>query len=66
MILVGILLSACVSFDAKTAPPPSIDPGVDPNSWVLVPAGEFLMGLHNHETYVAYDYGKLSQRSSDS
>lgn len=56
MMLIGILLSACVSSDAKTTPPPSIDPGVDPNSWVLVPAGEFLMGLHNHETYVAYDY----------
>jgi formylglycine-generating enzyme required for sulfatase activity len=56
MMLVGILLSACVSFDAKTTPPPSIDPGVDPKSWVLVPAGEFLMGLHNHETSVAYDY----------
>jgi formylglycine-generating enzyme required for sulfatase activity len=36
--------------------PPSVDSGVDPESWVLVPAGEFYMGQHSHETMVDYAY----------
>jgi len=34
----------------------SINTGVDPNTWVLVPAGEFLKGQHSHETMVDYDF----------
>lgn len=33
-----------------------IDTGVDPDSWALVPAGEFLRGQFEHETDVDYDY----------
>ncbi len=35
---------------------PYIDTGVDWNSWVSVPAGEFLKGPHLHVTNVDYDY----------
>jgi formylglycine-generating enzyme required for sulfatase activity len=55
-LLIGILISACSPPGAATTPPPNIDPGVDPESWVMVPAGEFLMGLHNHETNVDYNF----------
>jgi formylglycine-generating enzyme required for sulfatase activity len=56
LCLIGILISGCSSSDTATTTPPSIDPGIDPESWLLVPAGEFFMGLHNHETNVDYNY----------
>jgi formylglycine-generating enzyme required for sulfatase activity len=33
-----------------------IDTGIDPAAWAQVPAGEFLMGRHDHETGLDYDY----------
>jgi formylglycine-generating enzyme len=57
LVLIALLASAC-----KPAPnigamtPPYIDTGVDPESWALVPAGEFPFGQHEHITPVAYDY----------
>ena len=33
-----------------------LETGVSPDSWVLVPAGRFFRGQHNHETKVDYDY----------
>jgi formylglycine-generating enzyme required for sulfatase activity len=56
LILLALLLAACGSEDTNTPPHPKIDPGVDPDSWVSIPAGEFLMGLHEHETNVDYNY----------
>jgi len=35
---------------------PTLDTGVDTEAWVSVPAGEFLMGQHEHETLIDYDY----------
>jgi formylglycine-generating enzyme required for sulfatase activity len=37
-------------------PPLNFDTGIDPESWALVPAGEFFMGLHDHATMIDYDY----------
>ena len=33
-----------------------IETGIDPDSWITIPAGEFYMGQHLHETTVDYDY----------
>ena len=56
-ILIICMLTGCASSSqAAQSMPPSIDTGVDPNSWVLVPAGKFLMGLHEHEMMIDYDY----------
>ncbi|MCK5076879.1 MAG: SUMF1/EgtB/PvdO family nonheme iron enzyme [Calditrichia bacterium] len=33
-----------------------INTGVNPDTWVLIPAGEFYKGLHNHETMIEYEY----------
>jgi formylglycine-generating enzyme required for sulfatase activity len=41
---------------AVSAPPPLIETGIDPESWTTIPAGEFLMGQHEHETNIPYDY----------
>ena len=56
LILNLILLTGCAPSIVQTTPPPYYDPGIDPNTWTLVPAGEFLMGLHEHETNLDYNY----------
>ncbi|MEW5959511.1 MAG: SUMF1/EgtB/PvdO family nonheme iron enzyme [Chloroflexota bacterium] len=62
--LVAFLTAGCTSAaaipygmrGAMSAAPQPLDTGVDAEAWALVPAGEFLLGLHNHETKVDYDY----------
>ena len=56
LIMIVLLLAGCVSSEVSLTPPPLLDPGIDPDLWALVPAGEFLMGLHEHETIVDYNY----------
>jgi formylglycine-generating enzyme required for sulfatase activity len=56
LVLMVLFLVSCASSGVQTTPPPSIDPGIDTDSWVLIPAGEFLMGLHEHETNLDYNY----------
>lgn len=36
--------------------PPLIDPGIDADSWALIPAGAFPYGQHDHLTPIEYDY----------
>lgn len=36
--------------------PLRVNPGVDPKSWAMVPAGEFLSGQFNHPSRIDYDY----------
>lgn len=33
-----------------------IDTGLDPDEWVVIPAGEYFRGMHNHITNVPYDF----------
>jgi formylglycine-generating enzyme required for sulfatase activity len=54
-VLILLALSGCAS-PGEVGPPPTVDTGVDPESWALVPAGEFFYGQHEHETLVDYDY----------
>jgi formylglycine-generating enzyme required for sulfatase activity len=56
LVLMVLFLASCAPSGVQTTPPPSIDPGIDPDSWALIPAGEFLMGLHEHETNLDYNY----------
>lgn len=35
---------------------PRVDTAVNPEAWAHVPAGNFLMGPHNQETNIGYDY----------
>ena len=44
-IIFSVLLASCASVDLD-APMPSFDTGVDPDSWVQIPAGEFDFGQH--------------------
>jgi len=53
LLLIGI--TSCSSqFEPNSIP--QIDTGIDPTSWVLIPSGEFLMGQHEHETDIDYDF----------
>ena len=56
LILMVLFLVSCAPSDVQTTPPPSIDPAIDTDSWALIPAGEFLMGMHEHETNLDYNY----------
>ena len=55
LILFAALLVSCAPVELN-APIPSFDTGIDPNSWVQVPAGEFYFGQHEDvETTDAYE-----------
>ncbi|MFP3854874.1 MAG: formylglycine-generating enzyme family protein [Anaerolineales bacterium] len=57
LALITLVLTACSptpSIGAIT--PPYIDTGVDPDSWALVPAGQFPYGQHDHATTIEYDF----------
>ncbi len=52
-----LTLAACAPAPSVGAiTPPFVDPGIDPESWASVPAGEFPYGQHDHMTMVDYDY----------
>ncbi len=55
LVLIGILLASCSPVDLN-APVPTIDTGVDPNAWVSIPAGSFLLGQTAVPTAVDYSY----------
>ena len=44
-LLLSIMLASCASVDLN-APMPIFETGVDPDSWVQIPAGEFFFGQH--------------------
>lgn len=50
-----LLLTACGAVDLD-APVPTVETGVDPESWALVPAGEFLSGQHSDPATIDHDY----------
>lgn len=61
---ITLILAAFVFVVAACSPapnvgaitPPYVDPGIDPEAWVTIPAGEFPYGQHDHMTMVDYDY----------
>jgi formylglycine-generating enzyme required for sulfatase activity len=55
LILVFIFLVACTSVGLE-APLPTFDTGVDPDTWVVIPAGEFLSGQFDEPAAIDYDY----------
>ncbi len=57
LVLISALAAGCSTpTESGPTPPLTFDTGIEPTSWALVPAGEFFMGLHEHETLVKYDY----------
>lgn len=56
LMICALSLSACASGVVAAVPMESIDTGIDPDSWALIPAGEYLQGQFEHEAAVDYDY----------
>lgn len=56
LMFIALLTTGCASSAIETTPPPRIDTGVDPESWSLIPAGEFLENFNNNVVMVVYDY----------
>jgi formylglycine-generating enzyme required for sulfatase activity len=57
LIVVALLLTACQAAPSiSESIPPYVDTGVDPDSWVTIPAGEFPQGQENVMTMIDYDY----------
>jgi sulfatase modifying factor 1 len=54
--LLAIFLVGCGASQEDVGPPLVVDPGIDPNSWAFIPAGEFLAGQFNHKGWVEEDY----------
>jgi formylglycine-generating enzyme required for sulfatase activity len=55
LLLAIPLLVGCANA-AAIGPVPTINSGIEPEAWVRVPAGKFLMGAHGDETVIEYDY----------
>ena len=55
LLLAGVLLAGCAAPKLPTAVDPILT-GVDPEAWAVVPAGEFLYGIHEEKVDLAYDY----------
>ena len=58
LLLILLVLAACGPTPdlAGYSPEKSVDPGIDPDSWAIVPAGEFPSGQDDHMTAMDYDY----------
>ncbi|MBE9474047.1 MAG: SUMF1/EgtB/PvdO family nonheme iron enzyme [Chloroflexi bacterium] len=57
LLSVILLATACGPAPSVSAiTPPYVDTGIDPDSWEIVPEGEFPYGQHDHITMVDYDY----------
>ncbi len=56
LLVVAVVAAGCASSAPVVTGTTHFDTGVDPNSWATIPAGEFLMGFHNHRMMVDYDY----------
>ena len=57
IFIIALLATACgPAPNIGAITPPYIDTGIDPDSWALIPAGEFPYGQHEYITMVDYDY----------
>ena len=56
LALITLLVTGCGASSRTITTLPVVDTGVNPNAWVAVPAGEFLLGPHAHPTTIDYDY----------
>jgi len=55
-VLIMCVTVGCSGGNQASGEIPNIETGIDPDAWVLVPSGEFLMGMHEHETMLEYPY----------
>ena len=57
LLLMILFLAGCSTANpSQDTASLTYDTGADPDAWARIPAGEFLYGLHEHETMVEHDY----------
>jgi len=56
ILMLVFFLVGCGVTQQEIGPPLVVDTGIDPDSWVLVPAGEFLEGQFNHDGWIENDF----------
>ena len=57
LFFIALAATACQSApNISSITPPFVDTGIDSDSWVTVPAGEFPRGQESHLTNINYDY----------
>lgn len=54
ILIITLLLSMCSLYAAD--PIKYVETGVNPNSWALIPSGEFYSGQHQHIQTIDYDF----------
>jgi formylglycine-generating enzyme required for sulfatase activity len=59
IIIVILVLNGCSESSAEEIQIPSIETGVNPNLWVTIPKGPFLLGQHETQSSVDYDYAMM-------
>src|SRR4030065_1396491 len=55
LILALIFLTACTSVNLD-ASIPTYDTGIDPETWAVIPAGEFFSGQFSEPVNISYEY----------
>ncbi|RLD74772.1 MAG: hypothetical protein DRJ10_16485 [Bacteroidetes bacterium] len=56
LAFIFIAISACNNERVINSETNEINTGVDSDSWVLIPSGDFYSGMHEQETLIDYDY----------
>lgn len=56
IVLTAIVISGCSTPSFEAGPPLIADPGIDPDQWAVIPAGEFLQGQFEYEVMLDHDY----------
>lgn len=51
-----LIMTLGLAFKVNAQDELQMETGVNPGEWILIPAGEFYKGQHNHEAEVDYDY----------
>lgn len=59
LILLAAILTSCSPVDLE-ATVPIYDTGVDPETWVLIPAGSFMEGQFDHPASIDYDFEMMA------
>ena len=56
LIALALVLVGCAPQLSTTNPPLVVNPGIDPQSWAIIPSGDFWQGQFNHTVSMDYDY----------
>ncbi len=56
VLILALGIAGCASGAVAAGHPEVVETGIDPESWALIPAGEFFQGQFDHQVTIEYDY----------